>query len=116
MIIDTSDQLADLFAVPSGKNRIIRSKICLLHISSRIQAAEPNPDILPWLLGIGKIMNCGIGIAEEGVSRLQLITLVATDERPFPANDIVEQKMIANARAPSITGGTLLTARILDIE
>ena|SRR5699024_4485022 len=116
MVIDPRYQLADLFAVAAMKHRIIRRKIRLFHVPWRIQTAEAYPDILPWLLGVGKIMDRGIGIAQEGVPRLKLVPLVTANERPLPANDIVKQEVIADAGTPAIAGGTLLTASILHIE
>ena len=98
------------------QHRLLRGEVGLLHVAARIQSAKAHPNILPWVDLVGVIPDAGVRVDQKCVSPAQLIALVPALINPLSAHHAVEQKMGPYPRTPAAARGTLLTARILDIE
>ena len=61
-LVHVFQQAADLPAVPAPEDRFIRGKVGAGHAGGGVQAAEAYPDILPWLLTVGAVMDCRVRV------------------------------------------------------
>jgi len=116
MGIDRLNKGPDLLTVPSVVNRFLRGEVCAFHEMFGIEAAEADPDIFPRLRRIGAVMDRSVRVNQEGVPLAEGEAFILVNVNAFPADDVMEQEVVTHTWAPAIARGTLLTARILDIE
>ena len=112
----SSRRRGQLPAAVAPAHRGLAGKTRLLHIPPGLRAVEPHPGVFPRLLPSPLILHGGVGKDQEAVPGLQGVALPVHDTAAPAGEDVLEYKVIADARPPATAGAALLPSCILHKE
>ena len=113
--IDIKNCISKVFSIGNLRNyRLFFGEISCSKDGGSVASGKANPGVLPRIFLVCKVGNLGVGIHQKGIAGGQKIFLAAYLIHSVAGNNIVDEIVVSDSRAPLVQRVAFLKTDIID--